>query len=236
MTALASKLTYLKEATLDLLFPRRCVGCGRMGEFICLGCRRKLPRLAPPLCPKCGKPQSSGLLCANCWREPSKLDGIRSVCPFDGVMRQAIYELKYHNLKAISDTLAELLADYLKVNPLPGEVLIPVPLHPKRLKERGYNHSSLLSRELGKLIDLTVVDNCLVRLKHSLPQARAATVTERRRNVADAFFCRDERLKGKKVLLIDDVCTSGATLEACAVALKDGGATSVWGLTLAREM
>jgi len=212
------------------------VGCGCMGEFICLECRRKLPRLAPPLCPKCGKPQTHGLLCANCWREPSQIDGIRSIFPFEGAVRQAIYELKYYNLKAISANLAELLVDYLKVNPLPGEVLVPVPLHPKRLKERGYNHSSLLSRELGKLINLAVVDNCLVRLKHSLPQARAKTVTERRRNVANAFFCQDTRLKGKQVLLIDDVCTSGATLEACAVALKNGGAIWVWGLTLAREI
>lgn len=236
MTALVPRLTYLKDTALDLFFPRRCVGCGRMGEFICSECRRKLLRLAPPLCPKCGKPQPSGLLCANCWREPGKIDGIRSVSPFDGTMRQAIYELKYHNLKAISVTLAELLADYLKVNPLPGEVLVPVPLHSKRLKERGYNHSALLSRELGKLTNLTVVDNCLVRLKHSLPQARAATVTERRLNVLDAFYCRNTRLREKRVLLIDDVCTSGATLEACAVALKDAGAVSVWGLTLAREM
>jgi ComF family protein len=139
-------------------------------------------------------------------------------------------------LKAISPRLAELLADYLKENPLPGEVLAGVPLHPRRLRERGYNQSSLLARELGKRIGLPVIEDCLIRVRQAQPQVKAVDVEERRRNVADAFVCRDERLKGKHIILIDDVCTSGATLESCAVALKDKGATSVWGLTLAREI
>jgi len=151
------------------------------------------------------------------------------------VIRKAIHELKYRNLRAISPPLAELLADYLKANPLPGEALVSVPLHPRRLKERGYNQSSLLARELGKYIGLPVIEDCLVRVKQAQPQVKAVDVEERRRNVADAFACRDERVKGKRIILIDDVCTSGATLESCAAALKNKGATSVWGLTLARE-
>lgn len=236
MTALVSRLTFIKDAVFDLVFPRRCVGCGMVGGFLCLECWRILPRLSSPLCPKCGKPQMSGLLCANCWRERGKIDGIRSVFPFEGTIRQAIHELKYHNLKAISITLAELLVDYLNDNSLPGEVLVPVPMHPKRLKERGYNHSSLLARDLGNLTNLPVIEDCLIRLKNSPYQARAATVIERRQNVSGAFLCRDARLKGKRIIIIDDVCTSGATLEACALALKNGDAISVWGLTLAREI
>jgi predicted amidophosphoribosyltransferase len=104
------------------------------------------------------------------------------------------------------------------------------------LRERGYNQSGLLARELGGRIDLPVVEDCLVRVRHARPQVRAVDVEERRRNVADAFVCRDERVKGKQIILIDDVCTSGATLESCAAALKDGGAMSVWGLTLARDI
>jgi predicted amidophosphoribosyltransferase len=83
---------------------------------------------------------------------------------------------------------------------------------------------------------LPVIDDCLIRIKEALPQVRAVDVEERRRNVADAFVCRDERVNGKQIILIDDVCTSGATLESCAAALKDKGAMSVWGLTLAREI
>jgi len=133
-------------------------------------------------------------------------------------------------------TLAKLLQDYLVTNPMPGEVLVPVPLHQKRVRERGYNQSSLLVKELGKLTSLPVVDDCLVRQRHAPPQAKTSTVDERRSNVANAFTCRDCRLQGKQVLLIDDVSTSGATLDACAAALKATGATSVWGLVLAREI
>lgn len=151
-------------------------------------------------------------------------------------MRQAIHQLKYRNLRALVVPLAKLLRDYLITNPVPGEILVPVPMHQKRLRERGYNQSGLLARELGKLTDLTVIDDCLVRQRHTPPQARTSTVDERRSNIADAFVCRDQRLRDKQVLLIDDVATSGATLDACAAVLKASGAVSVWGLVMAKEI
>ncbi len=175
-------------------------------------------------------------MCSDCRRRQAEIDGIRSPFKFDEVIRKAIHELKYRNLKAISPCLAELLADYLRANPLPGEALVCVPLHPRRLRERGYNQSSLLARELGRRIDLPVIEDCLIRVKQAQPQVRAVDVEERRRNVADAFVCRDEKVSGRQIILIDDVCTSGATLESCAAALKNKGAASVWGLTLAREI
>jgi len=151
-------------------------------------------------------------------------------------MRQAIHEIKYRNLRALAAPLAKLLHEYLVTNPVPGDVLVPVPLHRKRMRERGYNQSGLLAHELGKLISLAVLDDCLIRQQHSSPQARTASVGERQSNVTGAFTCRDGRLRGKKVLLIDDVSTSGATLNACAGVLKSAGATSVWGLVMAEEI
>ena len=221
---------------LNLLFPQWCVGCGKKGDFICHSCRRSLPRIMPPLCPRCGKPQSSGILCSSCVSWQAEIDGIRSPFRFDGVMRQAIHQLKYRNLRTLAAPLARLLNDYLITSPVPGEVLVPVPLHRKRLRERGYNQSSLLARELSKLTSLPVVDDCLIRQRHAPPQTKTSTVDERQSNVVDAFACGDQRLRDKQVLLIDDVSTSGATLDACAVALKAAGATSVWGLVLAREI
>jgi ComF family protein len=226
----------LVELVVDSFFPRRCVGCGRLGGFFCPECLGNISRLLPPLCPNCGKPQASGIVCPDCWQRQTEIDGIRSLFRFDGIIREAIHQLKYRNLKAISPCLAELLADYLRSNPLPGEALICVPLHPRRLRERGYNQSNLLARGLSERINLTVIENCLIRVKQTQPQVRAADVEERRRNVDDAFMCRDERVNGRQIIIIDDVCTSGATLESCAVALKNKGATSVWGLTLAREI
>jgi len=164
------------------------------------------------------------------------LCGVLYSLGLDGVMRQAIYQLKYRNLRALAVPLAKLLQDYLTTSHVPGEALVPVPLHQKRLRQRGYNQSHLLAQELGKLINLPVVDDCLIRRRHALPQARTSTVDERRNNVADAFTWRDHRLRDKQVLLVDDVSTSGATLDACAAALKAAGASSVWGLALAREI
>ncbi len=115
-------------------------------------------------------------------------------------------------------------------------MLVPVPLHRKRLRERGYNQSALLAKQLGKLTGLPVEENCLVRQRPASPQARSSNVEERRQNVSGAFACVNDRLDGKKVILIDDVATSGATLEACADALKDSGVSAVWGLTFAREI
>jgi len=151
-------------------------------------------------------------------------------------MRQAIHQLKYRNVRALAAPLAKLLKDYLVTNPVPGELLVPVPLHQKRLRERGYNQSSLLAWELGKLTNLTVIDDRLIRQRHTPPQARTSNVDERRSNVAGAFVCRDDKLRDKQILLIDDVSTSGTTLDACAAALKAAGASSVWGLVLAREI
>ena len=221
---------------IDFFFPSRCVGCGKVGGFLCSDCYRKLAKLPPPLCPKCGRPQISGILCPSCRQLQTEIDGIRSPYRFDEVIRKAIHELKYHNLKAISFCLAELLANYLQSNPLPGETIVPVPLHSQRLRERGYNQSTLLARDLGKLTNLPVIENCLIRVKEAQPQVKASSVEERRENVIHAFMCQNEKVSGKQIILIDDVCTSGATLESCASALKSKGATSVWGLTLAREI
>lgn len=190
----------------------------------------------PPICPRCGKPQFNGRLCPGCIGWQAAIDGIRAPFQFGGVIRQAIHQLKYRNLRALVVPLTTLLRDYLITNPIPGEVLVPVPLHPKRLRERGYNQSHLLAQELGKLIHLPVVGDCLTRQRHTPPQARTSSVDERRSNVVSAFTCYDRRLQDKQVLLIDDVTTSGATLDACAAALKAAGVSSVWGLALATEV
>lgn len=230
------QVTKLKRVALDLLFPRYCVGCGREGSFICSSCLKSLSRITPPLCPQCGRHQASGLLCPQCVSWHAEIDGIRSPFQFDGVMRQAIHQLKYQNLRALVEPLAILLRDYFDNNFLPADTLVPVPLHPRRIRERGYNQSVLLARELGKLINLPVVVDCLTRRQHTPPQARTPTVEERRTNVSGAFTCRGQWLRDKQVLLIDDVATSGATLDACAAILKAQGATSVWGLVVAREI
>lgn len=230
------RLARLRRTALDLLFPCWCLGCGKEGSLICPACRRKLPAITSPICPRCGKPQAGGILCPACSSHQYSIDGVRSPFRFEGVIRQAIHQFKYRNLRAIVEPLAELLGDYLTTHPVPGEVLVPVPLHRKRLRERGYNQSELLARELGKLVKLPVMAEGIVRRQHSPPQARATSISERRSNVNDAFSCGNRSLQNKRIILIDDVATSGATLDACAAVLKAAAASSVWGLTLATEV
>jgi len=228
-------LRQVKTVLLDLLLPLHCLGCGREGDLICPSCRQSLPRIRLPLCQRCGATVREGNLCHSCLNYPLTVDGIRSVFLFQGTVRQAILQLKYRHLKALAVPLSQLLAEFLSSYPLKGEVLIPVPLYPKRLRQRGYNQASLLAKELNKLVGLPVEEDILIRVKDALPQARTRSAVERRGNVQDAFACH-QPLDSKQVLLIDDVCTTGATLDACATALKAAGAGSVWGLTVAREM
>jgi ComF family protein len=126
------------------------------------------------------------------------------------------------------------MAEHFAASPIHGEALVPMPLHPRRLRERGYNQSLLLAKEMGRLIDLPVYE-CVARIRYVSTQARAASAAERRENVAGCFACR-RRLGGRGLIIIDDVATSGATLDACAAALKTAGAGPVWGFTLAREV
>ena len=227
-------LRQLKSSVLDLLFPLRCLGCGRDGSLLCPACCQSLPRIKQPYCQRCGTPLTEGNLCPACISYPLSIDGIRSVFLFGGTVRQAIHQFKYRHIKAMAAPLGRLLADYLRTYPLLGDVLMPVPLHPRRLRERGYNQAALLAKETGRLMGLPVDEVTLLRQRDTITQAKTANAAERRLNVEDAFTCRKE-LSGERVLLIDDVCTTGATLDACAVALKTAGAGSVWGLTIARE-
>ena len=226
----------VNRRALDCLFPRICVGCGRIGEYICVECSAHLPVLHGPLCPHCGQPQSSVIICPSCAGKPSALSSVRSVFRFEGAVRHAIHELKYRNLRAIAPTLAAYLAEHLSTLTTTYDVVIPVPLHPKRLNRRGYNQAELLAREVAETRGMSLSASALRRTKAGESQARTGSISERLHNVVDAFSCTDTSISGKRILLIDDVCTTGATLEACAAALSAAGASQISGLTVAREV
>jgi ComF family protein len=228
-------LQQVKTALLDLLFPLQCTGCGREGTLICPSCRLTLRRIEPPFCQRCGTPLGGRNRCASCVSHPLIVDGIRSLYLFEGTIRKAIHQFKYGHLKAMAAPLGEMLASYLRGSPLEADVIMPVPLHRKRMRERGYNQASLLAAELSRQTGLPLVEDRLVRQLDTAAQARALTAAERRRNVSEAFACTRELDRGR-ILLIDDVWTTGATLDACAAALKASGADSVWGLTVASEI
>ncbi|MBI2912106.1 MAG: ComF family protein [Chloroflexi bacterium] len=222
------------ERLLDLIFPPRCVGCARWGEELCARCRAGLPYLEPPWCSRCGEPAGEAVSCARCPSLPSALDGLRSAGRYEGALREAILAFKYQGQSRLGRRLGELLKEHLERWPLPLEALAPVPLHPKAERQRGYNQAGLLAREVAAGGPFRLIERGLVRQRPTSPQTRLASLEERRRNVEGAFVARGEELRGLHLLLVDDVCTTGATLGACAAAARAAGAASVWGLTLAR--
>ncbi|NLF00471.1 MAG: ComF family protein [Anaerolineales bacterium] len=204
-----------------------------MGAWLCDACQQRAARVAPPFCTRCGDAITTGELCPRCQVTPLRLDCVRSAFYFEGVVRDTIHEFKYNGVTVLAEPLSDLMARYWHDHPLPADVLVPVALHKARLRERGYNQAELLARALGRRIGLPVNTATLVRQRATAPQVEL-DMQERKRNVEGAFEVHGQELTGRKVLLLDDVCTTAATLDACAAALRDGGVESVAALTLAR--
>lgn len=222
---------------LDLVFPPRCVNCQVANSWLCAACRQEITFIDGAVCDRCGTPMPvTGVGgCPQCQHNPLQfIDGIRSAAYFENnPVRPAIHFLKYRNHKAIAAILGEIMADTYQRYGLETDVIVPVPLHAARLRERGYNQCELLAREVSSLLQLPVDTTSLQRIRPTKSQMKLGA-TERHQNVIDAFACRDQALTGRNVLLIDDVCTTGSTLDACACALKQAGVISVWGITLAK--
>ncbi len=232
----ASLLFGLWQRALALLFPPRCVACGAFGSFLCPACRELAPRAAPPRCPVCWMPSDRrDAPCWSCRRESPAFEAAR--CPFvyRGAAREAVHALKYRGVSAVAPAMALPMAECLRDWAPPVDLIVPVPLAGRRQRLRGFNQSHLLAREVGDLAGLPVGAGVLVRRRAAPSQARSADEAARRANVAGAFAAERSRLKGEGVLLVDDVMTSGATLDACARALRSAGSGSVYALTFARE-
>jgi ComF family protein len=225
------------QALLDLLFPPQCVNCKTASSWLCDDCLKNISFITPPVCDHCGTPKAdpASSHCEQCEINPLKyIDGIRSASYFENnPIRPAIHFLKYRNHKAVASILGQMLADTCRRHNLTAEAIVPVPLHISRLRERGYNQCEILASYVGAILGVPVNADSLQRTRQTKSQM-LLSANERRQNVTDAFRCCNERLSSKSVLLIDDVCTTGSTLDNCANALKQCGVTSVWGLTLAK--
>ena len=230
------RVSRIATAGLDLLYPPKCAGCSREGQFICDSCLNAQPRLLAPYCLACAQPLQRGSTCAECLRTPLAIDAIRAPFLMEGAVRHAVHQLKYDNLRAIAPQLGMLMADFMSSEGVSGDALVPVPLHNRRERQRGYNQAHLLAREAGKLLQIPVASGLLSRESNTPPQTRSRSAEDRKANVKESFYCPEHsETKGRTLVLVDDVCTTGATLDACATALKLAGALRVYGVTLARE-
>ncbi len=199
---------------LDLIFPPRCVHCNRVGNFLCDTCQQSI-RPAP------AANQLTGALA-----------GRRATGLFEGAIQSAIHALKYKNGRRLAEVLAQRLAVELAAAAWSPTLLTAVPLHPDRLRERGYNQSELLGTHLSTLVRLPFRADLIARTRATRPQV-GLNAQERKANMMDAFRAHREPVEGQAIVIIDDVYTTGATLAACAEALRQAGAAQVWALTLA---
>ncbi len=224
------------QALLDILFPPSCVSCKTAGSWLCQSCLNNISFISPPICEFCGTSMVSATsFCRQCHHNPLQyIDGIRATSYFENnPIRSAIHSLKYNNHKAMASILGKCLVDTYQRYNLTADVITPVTLHPSRFRERGYNQSELLATQVGNILGLPINTTTLQRTRKTESQMQLGA-DKRRQNVADAFACCNQELLGHAVLLIDDVCTTGSTLDACARALKQSGVASVWGVTLAK--
>jgi len=240
-----------KDYILDLFFPKFCLGCKKEGSYLCEDCRGLLDICEFNYC-LCEQghsmlPVNSKLgKCNKC--NDRKLFGLYFALPYkDNVLtKKLICQFKYQPyLKDLASTLASILIEhFIKTGKntneiwVPGgksAVLVPVPLHFKKMRERGYNQSEELAKELSKILQIPVISNNLIKIKSTKAQAES-TKLEREKNLQGAFKIKNPaEFSGKKIFLVDDVYTTGSTMQDCAKILKENGAKSVWGICIARE-
>lgn len=225
----------LAHAALDLLFPPRCVVCRKPGTPLCPNCICSFERVQGPVCPTCGDPQPHGDLCPRCLRGRT-FKSVRSAFQFTGGVRQAVHAFKYERRRELAGPLARAAADVLAA-PDQSTHLCAVPLHPTRLAQRGYNQAWLIAEQLAEIWTSSPVlpERALVRTRNTASQVDL-DFAARRTNVNQAFCADSAWVAQRAIILVDDVCTTGATLDACAAALMDSGAISVQAITLARAV
>jgi competence protein ComFC len=216
----------------DLIFPIKCVGCNQEGQFLCFECfqRINLSKRMPLKDTVNCQSNLSGLITAGYYSQP--------------ILKEIIDNYKYHFIKELVHPLAELIIKKLKEYPLLEEkrfkenaLLIPIPLHPRRLRWRGFNQSELLALEIGKRLGIEVSKNIIRRVKYNLPQVNIKNIQERKNNVKNIFQLNSEfkeKIKNKNIILIDDIAVTGAILEECALILKTAQPKQILGLAIAQ--
>jgi len=215
-------------ALADLIFPPQCAGCGKPGTRWCKKCSENIEPLPLPACEKCGEPLSHNrdTLCRRCRKNQPVFEKVHILGSFSEPLRSALLRLKYYGDQAIGENLAADLADFLVERDVNAEVVIPIPISAKKSQERGYNQVECIAKPLAGMLDLEFDRLSLIQLKENRSQV-GLSEHERRENVRDVFMMVGEKLRGKRVLLIDDTTTTGATIDFASRALMAGGASSV---------
>ena len=220
---------------LDILYPRRCPVCGDItggfGRMICPECLRKLSFVRSPVCKKCGKEieDESMEFCPDCMRHSRAFEYGIALLNYDEAARHSMAQIKYNNKREYLDFYGTALAARYgrTIRRMHADALVPVPIHATRKKTRGFNQAELLARVIGKKLELPVLPEILVRNKKTLPQ-KDLSAAERLKNLSGAFAAGEIPDGIRSVILVDDIYTTGSTIEACARALRAAGVERVY--------
>lgn len=231
--AFVHPLKQLGKRCLSALLPESCLLCGAdsQSSLLCADCTADLPALPAASCPKCGEQTTHGERCGACLKEAPHFDRTIALYRYDFPVDRIIHALKYGHQLAVAGWLGIKLAERLAAD---KRLIIPLPLHPDRVRERGFNQSAEIARVVGNCLNLPVDRSSVLRNRATLPQADLP-FKERHKNVRGAFECRVD-MSGKNILLIDDVMTTGATLNECARVLKLHGAADISVAVAARAL
>ncbi|MFZ5932739.1 MAG: ComF family protein [Patescibacteria group bacterium] len=218
----------------DLIFPKKCFGCGKEGVYLCSACLSELERPIP-ICPVCQRLCPTGFTHQRCQGE-YLLDGLTSIWPYAGSMRKALLAIKYKFAFEVAKELGETSCEFIKKEKFfpSSPVLVPVPLHRLRKNWRGFNQVEEIGRVIAKNMGWCFMPDLLIRTEMGTPQTELKR-KERLKRVKGVFAVNPNyRIQKSQYLLFDDVWTTGATLKEAAKTLKLAGARQIWGLTLAR--
>jgi len=223
-------------SAVDLLFQPPCCGCNNQVGYLCQECQNKIQPLSKPYCHVCGSPCGEEYISCNCESTSPAYDAIRSFAVYKEPLRSVIHYLKYGQGNAgLGMELSRPLVYLLKKFNWSFYMVIPVPLGTYRQRERGYNQAALLAKPVAYYFQKKYSPSALIRIRETASQV-GFSPDDRRKNVAGAFYAKKEMVEKRSVLLVDDVITTGATLDACADALKTAGASKVYGISLARAV
>ena len=225
----------IKNLFYDLIFPKKCVGCGQFGNWLCEKCFKKIIVIKSPFCPSCHRLTPQGQYCYRC-RPHQNLTGVIIAAHYENPLKEAIHKFKYDKIRELAEPLSEILIERLADGFPRGDfVLVPIPLSRQREAERGFNQAEILAKKIGKAFEIPVCENVLRKIKNVAPQMKLKR-SDRLENIKGVFSLRQnvEKIKNKTILLVDDVMTTGATLNEAGGVLKKAGAKNVWGLVLAK--
>jgi ComF family protein len=220
---------------LDWIYPPYCGGCGKTGSRWCDECQTCIDKLPDSVCLCCGDILTYGGLCTRCRLNPPSFTAMRSWAIFGGSIRNALHRLKYKGDIALGEILSRPLIKLLAVLHWDVEVLVPVPIGIARKVQRGYNQAAIIGLPIALSSNLAYRPKALVKTIETRSQV-GLTIMERYANVHGAFQADKKVVSDRSVLIVDDVTTSGATIEACSSALLQAGAKAVYGITLARSV